>query len=120
MAVSKYLLPALVVAALFGGYLLRAPMTQPTTETQFTAAGSETAECIVEGLKCKGTAEFFTRMFQRTPGIGSIRTYAAEHKAVIAYDPAVMDTAGLRAAMEAPVLLDDGSLRPVFRCLEMK
>ncbi|RJP79701.1 MAG: hypothetical protein C4524_04815 [Candidatus Zixiibacteriota bacterium] len=120
MTVPKYILPALVVLALFGGYLLRNPLTRPSTETHFTAAGMATVECFVDGLKCKGTAEFFTRMYQRTPGIASIHTYAAEHRAVIAYDPAAIDTAGLRSAMEAPVLLDDGTLQPVFRCLAMK
>lgn len=120
MTVSRYILPVLVIATLFGGFALRTTFTHPTTRTTFNAASREKVICIVEGLKCKGTANFFTKMFAQTPGIASIETYAAEQKAVIYYDPAVISTAGIKAAIENPVLMRDGSHRAVFKCITMK
>ncbi|MFH1681028.1 MAG: hypothetical protein ABIH26_10330, partial [Candidatus Eisenbacteria bacterium] len=78
MNVSRYFLPALVVAALFGGHALRTVFTQPTAQASFGNVGSETLVCVVEGLKCKGTASFFMSMYQEKPGIASIETFASE------------------------------------------
>lgn len=120
MRIPKLILPLLVVVALFAGYFLRLVFTQPTTSVSFAATGSKTAVFVVDGLKCKGTAGFFTRLYQTTPGIASIETFATEHKAVITYDPEIISTDGIRAVMEAPIPLRDGSSRQVFRCMEMK
>jgi len=120
MRIPKLILPLLVVAALFAGYFARLLFTQPTTSVSFAATGSKTAVFVVDGVRCKGTAGFFTKLYQNTPGIASIETYATEHKAVFIYDPAQISPDSLRAIMEAPIPLRDGTSRQVFRCLEMK
>lgn len=120
MTIPRYFIPLLVIAALFGGFALRTAFTHPTTQTTFSAAGREKVVCIVEGLKCKGTAAFFTKMFANTPGIAAIETYAAEHKAVIYFDPAIITPAGIKAVIEAAVPMRDGSHQAVFKCLAMK
>ncbi|MDD5089141.1 MAG: heavy-metal-associated domain-containing protein [bacterium] len=120
MRIPKLILPLLVVAALFAGYFARLIFTQPTTNVTFAATGSQTTMFVVDGVKCKGTAGFFTRLYQNTPGIASIETYATEHKAVFTYDPALISADSLRAIMEAPIRLRDGSERQIFRCLEMR
>ena len=120
MRIPKLILPLLVVVALFAGYFLRLAFTQPTTSVSFAAAGSKTAVFVVDGVKCKGTAGFFTRLYQNTPGIASIETYATEHKAVFTYDPSRISPDSLRAIMEAPIPLRDGSSRQIFRCVEMR
>jgi hypothetical protein len=120
MTVSRYLLPILVAAALYGGFALRTALTHPTTQTTFSAVGSEKVVCTVEGLKCKGTAAFFTKMFADTPGIGAIETFASEHKAVIYYDPDLITPAGIKAVIETAVPMRDGSHQAVFKCLAMK
>lgn len=119
MNVPRLFLPVLVVAALFGGYSLRLAFTQPTTEVRFGEAGPATLSCVVEGLKCKGTANFFGGLYEGRPGIGSIETFATEHRAVITYDPAVITPDDIRAVMEAPVRLADGRHVRPFRCVEM-
>jgi hypothetical protein len=120
MNVPKTLLPLLVIAALLGGYFMRSAFTKPTTQVNFTADGSARLECVVEGLKCKGTANFFTRRFQNKPGIASLETFATEHLAVFTYDPDVTSPEEIRAIIEAEIPMKDGSHRQVFRCVEMR
>jgi hypothetical protein len=114
------LLPILVVAALFGGYLLRAQFTQPSTSVSFGSKGSAKLECVVDGVKCKGTAAFFTKLYEGVPGISSIETFATEHKAVFTYNPSVISPSQIRRIMEAPIPLRDGSRRQVFYCVSME
>lgn len=120
MMVSKYLLPLLVVGFLSGGYVLRLGFTQPTTQVSFGEEGRERLECVVEGLKCKGTANFFTRLYAGAPGIASIETFGTEHLAVFTYDPTVITREEIRSIMETPVPLRDGRRVQVFRCEEMR
>ncbi len=120
MNVPRILLPALVIAFLMGGYFMRQAFTRPTTQVVFSGAGSARLECVVEGLKCKGTAKFFTRRFEGKPGIASLETFATEHLAVFTYDPEVTSPEQIKAIIEAEIPMKDGSRRQVFRCLEMR
>jgi len=120
MKLPKSLIPLLVVAALFGGYLLRVPFTLPTTRTTFAPSGNNEAVFLVDGLKCKGTANFFTSLYKNVPGIAAIETYATEHQAIFTYDPNVISPDSIRAIMEAPIPLRDGSRRQVFACQSIK
>ena len=116
MRIPKLSIPVLVIIALFGGFALRLLFTQPTTQALFAAEGRKSVVCTVDGLKCKGTANFFTNLYRSVPGIASIETYATEHKAVFTYDPALITPDSIRAVMEAPIPLRDGSSRQVFTC----
>lgn len=122
MRVSRFAIPILVVATLVGGYALRTAFTQPTTRVEMGAAATATTatvSCVVEGLKCKGTAGFFGKRYEGRRGIGAIETFASEHVAVITYDPQAVTPQEIREIMEAPVRLADGrEVRP-FRCIEM-
>jgi copper chaperone CopZ len=121
MSVNRWILPVLVIVALFGGYFMRLAFTQPTTQANFTeTAGSKKIEFVVEGLKCKGTAGFFTKMYEDVQGISAIETFATEHKAVFTYDPAVITPDEIKAVMETPVPLNDGTTQQVFKCLAMQ
>jgi hypothetical protein len=120
MRFSRYLLPVLVLGAIFCGYLLRNVFTQPTTSVAMNNSGGKTLVCTVDGLKCKGTASFFTRLYANKPGINGIETYATEHKAVFTYDPAVISPDSIRMIMEAPIPLRDGTSRQVFACQSMQ
>ncbi|MBU0509361.1 heavy-metal-associated domain-containing protein [bacterium] len=120
MRIPKLIIPVLVVVALLAGYFLRMAFTMPTTNVSFAATGGKTAVFVVDGLKCKGTAGFFTRLYQNRPGIAAIETFATEHKAVFTYDPAITSPDSIRAIMEAPIRLRDGSERQVFRCVSMR
>ncbi|MFH1010607.1 MAG: heavy-metal-associated domain-containing protein [bacterium] len=120
MNIPRMLLPLLVVAALLGGYLLRAQFTQPTTSVSFQHGGSARLECVVDGVKCKGTAAFFTRLYDGIPGIASIETFATEHKAIFTYEPSIITPEQIRRIMEEPIPLRDGSRQQVFQCVSMQ
>lgn len=122
MKVPKIVVPVLVVVMLAGGYVLRHAFTQPTTSTAFdsSAEAEATLVCVVEGLKCRGTAAFFTKLFENTTGIVSLETFASEHRAVFTYDPSVIDSDQIRAVIEQKVPLRDGTSSQVFRCISIE
>jgi hypothetical protein len=120
MKLPRIILPLLVLTALFSGYFLRTAFTQPTTSVALTGSGGKTLTCIVDGVKCKGTAAFFTRLYADTPGINSIETYATEHRAIFKYDPAMITPDRIRSIMEAPIPLRDGTSRQIFVCRSMQ
>lgn len=116
MKISVWAIPILVVGALYGGYLLRTTVTAPTTTVGSAQITGAKLECIVSGVKCKGTAAFFTSLYDGVAGIHGIETFATEHKAVFTYDPAVITPEQIEKVMEQPVLLNDGTTVQVFEC----
>ncbi|MEW6411267.1 MAG: hypothetical protein AB1483_02205 [Candidatus Zixiibacteriota bacterium] len=119
MKIPKIVVPILVVISLFGGYALKAAFTQPTTSTMPTNSGGSKLECIVDGVKCKGTASFFVSLFENVAGINGIETYATDHRVIFSYDPSVITPDEIRTIMEAPVPLQDGRVIRIFTCLSM-
>lgn len=120
MRIPKILLPILVLIALFGGYFLRKAFTQPTTMIMLGGSGHHTLTCTVDGLRCKGTASFFSELYENKTGIKSIVTYATEHRAVFTFDPAVISADSIRKIMEAPIPFRDGTSQQVFTCTSMQ
>ena len=120
MKIPNYAIPILVVIFLFGGYLLRPAFTKPTTDIAFSDDKGEELTCIVQGLKCKGTANFFTKQFLQTPGILSIVTFASEHKAVFTYDSGIITPEQIAAVIEREITFKDGSSKQVFTLLKME
>ncbi len=120
MNIPKYIIPVLVILTLFGGFYLRNAFTQPTTIATFSASEGTRLVCVVEGVKCKGTASFFTMLYEDVPGISGIETYASDHRVVFTYDPSVITADRIRAIMEAPIPLNDGTHAQVFKCLSME
>ncbi len=120
MSISKYIIPVLVIIALFGGFFLRTAFTQPSTEVSYGSGDGVRLECEVEGIRCKGTAEFFSSMYEGVPGINGITTYASEHKAVFTYDPELITPDSIKAVMEAPIMLNDGTQHQFYRCVSME
>ncbi|UCE23290.1 MAG: hypothetical protein JSU74_08265 [Candidatus Zixiibacteriota bacterium] len=120
MKVSKYIVPVLVIAALFGGYGLRAAFTQPTTNVSLGESRGARLECIVDGVRCKGTANFFTMLYKDVEGINGIETFATERKAIFTYNPAIITPEQIKAIMEEPIPLRDGRIVQVFTCLSME
>jgi hypothetical protein len=115
----KYIIPIIVVVFIFAGYHSRRLFTQPTTGVAYESRrGEAKLVCIVEGLKCKGTANFFNGLFRDTPGITNIETFASEHKAVFHYRPQEISPADIKFIMEQKVTLRDGSQTQVFKLLE--
>ena len=120
MNIPKIVIPVIVVIALFSVHFLRSVFTQPTTSAVYQDIEGAKLVCKVEGLKCKGTANFFNGLFYSVPGIIAIDTYATEHEAVFTYAPKMISPAEIREIMEQRVILRDGSSRQVFKCISMK
>jgi hypothetical protein len=123
MTIPRLIIPILAIVLMLGGYSLRMAFTNPTTNIEFAveADGGEVAtlEAIVDGVKCKGTAEYFTTLYENEAGILSITTFAAEHKALIDFDPSQITPEEIKAVMEQEITFRDGSKGQVFTCKEM-
>lgn len=119
MRISKWVVPALVVVTLLGGYFLRLAFTQPTTAVVLTDGTGAKLQCTVQGVKCKGTAGFFTTLYQETPGIHGIETFATEHRVIFTYDPQKISPEEIRGIMEQTIEFTDGTSAQVFTCLSM-
>ena len=120
MTISRLVIPILVLVALFGGYFMRLVFTQPTTMVAYDQTGGEKAVFVVDGVKCKGTAAFFTSLYEKVPGVIAIETFATEHKAVFTYDAGIITLDSIRAIMEAPVQFEDGTSAQIFKCLSIE
>lgn len=120
MRVPSIVLPLLIAAAIFSGYAMRNTFTQPTTNSVYSATPVESVTCTVQGVKCKGTANFFTQLYDGTAGIASITTFASDHEVVFEYDPALITKERIREIMEAPIPLRDGTSRQLFFCESME
>jgi hypothetical protein len=116
MRLPRLIVPMLVALALVGGYSLRIAFTQPTLTKVIADRPGETATFVVDGIRCWGTAQFFTSLYEDTPGIFSFQAYASERTAVFTFDPRVTSRARIRAIMEAPIPFEDGTTNQVFKC----
>jgi ferredoxin len=112
---ARAALLALCLLALGGGWLLRGPLTLPTSAHNFSAAAEAEVSFKVDGLKCKGSAGLLVSFYEDAPGIASIKTYASERRAVFAYDPALTSPEKIQAVMEEPQLMNDGSREVIFK-----
>jgi hypothetical protein len=113
--IPRILIPLAVLLFVVGGYTLRTEFFFPTTEAAFSSTGDSMVEFTVEGLRCRGTAAFFTELFDNAPGIESITTYAANNKAVFVYDSRLITPDRIKSIFEREFRMRDGSFRSVFR-----
>jgi len=120
MKISKFLIPVLVIVALLGGHYSRLLFTQPTTATTIGSGEGKKLECIVDGVRCKGTAQFFASLYEGVDGINGIETYASDHRVVFTFDPKTITPDRIRSIMEAPIPLRDGTSEQIFRCRSME
>jgi hypothetical protein len=120
MRLPRFIIPAFVALALFGGYFLRSAFTQPTTNVAFNAEKGTQATFIVDGLKCKGTAAFFTSLYDSVPGIIGIETFATEYEAIITYDPDMITRDSIKSVMEKDVIFEDGTKSQIFKCISVE
>ncbi len=120
MRLPRITIPVLVALALAGGHSLRSAFTQPTLTMIFAEKPGERATFVVDGIRCWGTARFFTSRYEAIPGVFSIRAYASERKAVFTFDPGVISRDQIRAVMETPIRFNDGTVAQVFRCISVQ
>ena len=117
MILPRITIPLLVAFALVGGYNLRTTFTRPTLTTTFAEKPGTRATFVVDGIRCRGTARLLASLFEDTPGVLAIQTFATERKAVFTFDANVTSRDQIRAIMEAPIEFTDGTTGRVFKCL---
>lgn len=120
MRIPKITIPILVIVLIAGGYILQSVFFFPTTEVTYASQGDSRVEFVVDGIKCRGTASFFTEMFNDVPGIESITTYAADHRAIFVYNSEEIDPDRIKVIFEKEFRLQDGSFASFFRELERR
>ena len=121
MTIRPTWLVPLVICSFLGVILAANAWELPTTQHQFEETSAETAQVqmMVDGLRCRGTANFFINMLSPVEGLVSVDTYVQEHRAVIVFDPALITTEEIRQVIEAPVTLRDGRVVQPFRVREV-
>jgi hypothetical protein len=94
----------------------------PTMQHTFGEIGARTrvVNLTVDGLRCRGTSNYFLQKLGGAPGLQSVNTYVQEHRAEITYDPGLTTVAELRRRIEQPVTLDDGRTIQPFRVTETR
>ena len=75
---------------------------------------------IVDGLRCRGTSNFFLGKLSDVDGLISVNTYVQEHRAVIVFDPARISVEEIRGIIEAPVRLRNGRIVQPFTVREVR
>jgi len=120
MRLPRLIIPLLVALAIVGGYALRFAFTQPTITKIFASEPGEKATFVVDGIRCWGTANFFTSLYEETPGVFSIQAYASERKAVFTFNPEDISRARIQEIMEAPIPLNNGTTSQFFRCISVQ
>lgn len=93
----------------------------PSQSHTFGDGGSESrkVEMVVDGLHCRGTANYLTDKIGDMPGLLSLTTFVQKHLAQIEYDPAVTSVEEIRREIERAVELDDGRIVQPFEVLEV-
>lgn len=106
---SRKFLPTIVALMMLAGILTAWNIPMPTVKKTYAnygkTANAASAEMIVTGLRCRGTALTFSWIIEQNPGILSFEAFVAEHRARILYDPSSIDTTRIKA------LIEDGRTR---------
>ncbi len=111
-----------LVLVLFIGVILAANVWElPTQQHRFGEAAANTVDLqmIVDGLRCRGTSNFFMSKLSGADGVISVNTYVQEHRAIIVFDPIQISTEEIRQIIEAPVRLKDGRTVQPFTVREV-
>jgi hypothetical protein len=120
MKLPSVFIPAAVIVFAALCVPLREAFVYPAARVTFAEPGAaegavvRTAEMIVQGVKCKGTAEFFLSRYEAQEGILDLEAYAADHKVIVTYDALKIDTEKIRIIGEAPIRTRSGELRQFF------
>ena len=122
MKIPSFLLAPLVLVIFFGTILIGRTWELPTMGQTFADSSGEpkTVQMIVDGLRCRGTSNFFIKKIEKEPGLLSVSTFVQEHRAEIRYDPLRIDVESIRRIIEEPVRLQDGRLVKAFKVVEIR
>ena len=122
MKIPAALLAPVVLVSFIGVILVVNVWELPTQQQRFgdTAAHAQSIQMIVDGLRCRGTSNFFMGKLSSADGLISVNTYVQEHRADIVFDPALISVEGIRQIIESPVRLRDGRIVQPFTVREVR
>ena len=125
MILSKYIIPIIIIAVAFLTIPLKEAFNFPsaqlesenTIRTDITPNSS--VELIVQGVKCRGTANFFISRYNAIPGITNITAYASDKKVVIDFNDKIINLDKIKEIAEAPIQGQDGHPINFFKILKI-
>jgi hypothetical protein len=121
MKIKPVLLPPIVVIFFFAAIVAGRSWELPTMQHQFSSSSqSKQVTMIVDGLRCRGTSDFFVKRLQPVPGLLSVGTFVQEHRAEIAYDPGTITVQRIREIIEEPIRLEDGRMVQPFKVQDVR
>lgn len=112
MRAPAWVIPLLVVACSAGGVAGARLLVAPSLVREFAAPGAtpaadaaalRTSVLVVKGVKCVDTAGRAARQLDGLAGVRRLEAFASRARLEVTYDPALVDAAALREALEAPV-----------------
>lgn len=108
MRAPAWLVPVLVVASAAGGVAGARLAVAPSIVREYAPAGAaaataQTSVFVVKGVKCVDTAERAAKQLDGMAGLQRLEAFASRARLEVTYDPALVDAAALRDALEAPV-----------------
>jgi hypothetical protein len=109
-----YLIPAVIVVLTVAGVVGANYINLPSLTHSFDPAyegETATTVLIVEGVRCRGMADYLREHIEHVPGLVSMVAYAGKHRVVIEYAPEAVDVETIIAAIEEPVETDDGLMQ---------
>lgn len=114
MTKRMWVIPVVIILLTIGGVVGAGFISVPTMTHVFDpdfAGETEKAVLTVEGVRCYGTADFLRKHIESVPGLVNMVAYAGRHRVVIEYSPKAVGMNEIIAAIERPVLTDDGEIR---------
>lgn len=114
MTARVWVVPAVIVILAVAGVVGANYISVPTLTHAFdTRVEGEVATTvlIIDGVRCRGTADFLREHIEHLPGLISMVAYAGKHRVVIKYSPEAIDVETIIAAIEKPIQTDNGLLR---------
>lgn len=109
MRAPAWVIPLAVVACAAAGVAGARLLVAPSLVEVYDVAGPadaaalRTSVLVVQGVKCVDTAERAAKQLAGLAGVHRLEAYASRARLEVTYDPARVDAAALREAIEAPV-----------------
>ena len=122
MKIHSALLAPVVGVVFLGVILMGSAWELPSMQKQFgkSAEREKSVEMIVNGLRCRGTSNFFMKVVGEIPGVVSVSTYVQEHRASIKYDPSQINPDEIAEIINEPVNMRNGRTAKPFQVTEIK
>jgi hypothetical protein len=108
-----WLVPTLIIVLSISGLLGARRISLPTLTFIYDygfKGKTASAEFIVEGVRCYGTANLLRKHIESVPGIISMIAYGGRHRVTVEYDPARTSREEILDSIEKPVMTSNGPM----------